>query len=84
MYDPGGKKLGLMADGRMSYKHIPNGLPGVETRLPLLFSLAGEDKDSKLSLARFVQLTSTNPVKLYGLGGVKGSVAPGYDAEFVV
>lgn len=68
----------------MSYKHIPNGLPGVETRLPLLFSFAGQDEDSRLSLSRFVQLTSTNPAKLFGLDGVKGSVAPGYDADFVV
>lgn len=85
MYDHlGGKKLGILAGGEMSYRHIPNGLPGVETRLPLLFSFAGQDKDSKLSLPRFVQLTSTNPAKLYGLDGVKGSIAPGYDADFVI
>jgi dihydropyrimidinase len=85
IYDhPRGKKLGILEDGRMSYKHIPNGLPGVETRLPLLFSFAGQGEDSKLSLPRFVQLTSTNPAKLYGLDGVKGSIAPGYDADLVI
>jgi dihydropyrimidinase len=71
----------------MSYRQIPNGLPGVETRLPLLFNAAGTDflnPDTKISLPRFVQLTSTNPAKLFGLDGVKGSIAPGYDADLVI
>ncbi|KAF4625342.1 hypothetical protein G7Y89_g12825 [Cudoniella acicularis] len=79
----GGKKLGLK-DGIMRYKNIPNGVPGVETRLPLLFSHAGREKDSKLSLQRFVQLTSSDPAKLYGLEGTKGNIAPGYDADLVI
>lgn len=86
IYDhPGGKKLGLVKiNGTASYRNIPNGLPGVETRLPLLFSYAGDEDDARLSLPRFVQLTSTNPAKLYGLDGVKGSIAPGYDADLVM
>lgn len=85
-YDhPGGKKLGLVKiNGTASYRNIPNGLPGVETRLPLLFSHAGPGPDAKLSLPRFVELTSSNPAKLYGLDGVKGSIAPGYDADLVI
>ncbi|KAI9742409.1 MAG: hypothetical protein M1818_003942 [Claussenomyces sp. TS43310] len=85
-YDhPGGKKLGLVKiNGQSSYRHIPNGLPGVETRQPLLFNHAGSGPDAKLSLPRFVQLTSSNPAKLYGLDGVKGSIAPGYDADLVI
>ncbi|KAH6670105.1 hypothetical protein B0J14DRAFT_111593 [Halenospora varia] len=79
----GGKKLGLK-DGIMRYRNIPNGVPGVETRLSLLFSHAGREKDSKLSLQRFVQLTSSDPAKLYGLEGTKGNIAPGYDADLVV
>ncbi|KAH7370592.1 hypothetical protein BKA65DRAFT_602851 [Rhexocercosporidium sp. MPI-PUGE-AT-0058] len=79
----GGKKLGLK-DGIMTYKHIPNGVPGVETRLPLLFSHAGQEKTSRLSLQRFVQLTSSDPAKLYGLEGVKGNIAPGCDADLVI
>lgn len=83
-YDhPGGKKLGLK-DGIMRYKDIPNGVPGVETRIPLLFSYAGSSLDSKLTLQRFVQLTSSDPAKLYGLEGVKGNIAPGYDADLVI
>jgi dihydropyrimidinase len=79
----GGKKLGLK-DGIMRYRSIPNGVPGVETRLPLLFSYAGREKDSRLSLQRFVQLTSSDPAKLYGLEGTKGNIAPGYDADLVI
>lgn len=79
----GGKKLGLK-DGIMRYRDIPNGVPGVETRLPLLFSYAGKNKDSRLTLQRFVQLTSSDPAKLYGLEGVKGNIAPGYDADLVI
>jgi dihydropyrimidinase len=84
IYDhSGGKKLGLK-DGVMRYRSIPNGVPGVETRLPLLFNHAGQEKDSRLSLQRFVQLTSSDPAKLYGLEGVKGNIAPGYDADLVI
>jgi dihydropyrimidinase len=79
----GGKKLGLKGDV-MSYRDIPNGVPGVETRLPLLFSYAGREKDSRLSLQRFVQLTSSDPAKLYGLESVKGNIAVGYDADILI
>jgi dihydropyrimidinase len=79
----GGKKLGLK-DGIMRYRNIPNGVPGVETRLPLLFNHAGRERGSRLSLQRFVQLTSADPAKLYGLESVKGNIAPGYDADLVI
>jgi dihydropyrimidinase len=84
IYDhSGGKKLGLKG-GVMRYRSIPNGVPGVETRIPLLFNHAGQDKDSRLSLQRFVELTSSNAAKMYGLEGVKGNIAPGYDADLVI
>ncbi|KAK1037730.1 hypothetical protein LTS16_012638 [Friedmanniomyces endolithicus] len=82
----GGKRLGLI-DGIPRFSKIPNGLPGVETRVPLLFSQTPACvplEKARLSLPRFVQLTSTNPAKLYGLGGRKGSIAPGYDADFTI
>ena len=61
------------------FRHIPNGIPGVETRLPLVFS-AG-----KLPLTKFVEVTSTNPAKLYGLYPRKGALIPGVsDADLVV
>lgn len=86
-YDhPGGKMLG-MVDGIPRFSKIPNGLPGIETRLSLLFSQTPAGKspgDARLSLPRFVQLSSTNAAKLYGLDGRKGSIAPGYDADLII
>ncbi|KKA23000.1 Dihydropyrimidinase [Rasamsonia emersonii CBS 393.64] len=76
---PQGKKAGLV-DGTMSFKKIPNGLPGVETRMATLF--CGGVLTGRISIQRFVELTSSNPAKLYGLGDRKGTIAPGYDADF--
>lgn len=78
---PQGKKAGLV-DGTMSFKKIPNGLPGVETRMATLF--CGGVLTGRISIQRFVELTSSNPAKLYGLGDRKGTIAPGYDADFVI
>jgi dihydropyrimidinase len=69
------------------FSQIPNGLPGLETRLPLLFDAATNpdvEGRRKLSLPKFVALTSTNSAKLYGLSGSKGTIAPGYDADIVI
>jgi dihydropyrimidinase len=73
--------------GTPVFNQIPNGLPGLETRLPLLFHAATSlevDKRRRLPLPKFVALTSTNPAKIYGLDGVKGSIAPGYDADLCI
>ncbi|MFX1676033.1 dihydropyrimidinase [Paraburkholderia sp. A2WS-5] len=79
-YDaPEGKKPG---GEEVSFSHIPNGIPGVETRMPLLYSegvLAG-----RMTLNRFVELTSTNPAKTYGLHPRKGTIAIGSDADLVI
>lgn len=64
------------------FKFIPNGLPGLETRLPLLFTgvLQG-----RLTPQRFVELTCTNPAKLYGCYPLKGALLPGLsDADLVI
>jgi dihydropyrimidinase len=77
--DPHGKKPG----GREAPFHcIPNGLPGLETRLPLLYS-EGVLK-GRISLQRFVELTAANPARLYGLYPRKGTIAPGADADLVI
>lgn len=77
--DPKGKKVhGESA----SFVHVPNGIPGVETRMPLLFS-EGVGK-GRISLTRFVALTSTNPAKLYGLYPRKGTIAVGADADIAI
>ena len=70
------------------FSQIPNGLPGLETRIPLLFSAATarhlHAPFARLSLPKFVELTSTNPAKMYGLADRKGSIAPGMDADLVI
>ena len=67
---------------RTSFKWVPNGIPGVETRLPILFS-EGVSKN-RISLERFVELTSTNPAKMYGLYPQKGSIRVGSDADITI
>ena len=64
------------------FRRIPNGLPGVETRCPLLYS-AGV-ATGLLSLADFVRLTATNPARLCGLFPQKGVIAPGSDADLAL
>lgn len=77
--DPNGKKLG----GReRDFPHIPNGIPGLETRLPLLFS--GGVTDGRISIHQFVALTATRPAKLYGLYPRKGSIMVGADADIAL
>ncbi|BBG25091.1 dihydropyrimidinase [Sulfuracidifex tepidarius] len=65
-----------------SFHEIPNGVPGTETILPLLFYFGV--KKGKISMERFVEVTSTNPAKLFGLYPRKGVVQPGADADFAV
>ena len=67
---------------RTSFKWVPNGIPGVETRLPILFSEGVSKK--RISLERFVELTSTNPAKMYGLHPQKGSIKIGSDADLTI
>ncbi|MGY9047213.1 MAG: dihydropyrimidinase [Rhodobacterales bacterium] len=67
---------------RTSFKWVPNGIPGVETRLPILFS-EGVSK-GRITLERFAALTSTNPAKLYGLYPQKGALVIGADADITL
>ncbi|KTR03528.1 dihydropyrimidinase [Aureimonas ureilytica] len=76
--DPEGK---LNPKGKTSFRHIPNGIPGVETRLPILFS-EGVMK-GRIDLSRFVALTATNHAKVYGLER-KGRIAVGMDADIAI
>ena len=77
--DPQGKKLG---GGEPPFTHIPNGIPGLETRLPLLYSHGVNA--GRLDLQQFVALTSTNPARMYGLYPRKGTIAVGSDADLVI
>ncbi len=76
-------KTGKLPKGKKTtFKEIANGLPGIELRLPLLFSEgvgAG-----RLDLNQFVALTATNHAKLYGLHPRKGTIAIGSDADIAI
>ena len=77
--DPEGK---LNDKGKRHFRWIPNGIPGVATRLPILFS-EGVMK-GRIDINRFVALTSTNHAKLYGLYPRKGTIAIGADADIAL
>jgi dihydropyrimidinase len=68
--------------GRDDFSKIPNGAPGIETRLALVFD--GGVRGGRISLNRFVELVSTAPAKLFGLYPRKGTIAPGSDADLVL
>lgn len=68
--------------GRDDFRKCPNGFPGVESRMALIFS-EGVNK-RRITLNKFVEITSTNPAKIFGLYPKKGSLAVGSDADFVL
>ena len=67
--------------GADDFTKIPNGLPGVEDRLTLVFQGV---LDGRLPLNRWVEVVATAPAKLFGLYPRKGTIAPGSDADLVV
>ena len=74
---------GKLAKGpNPDFKQIANGIPGIELRLPLLFS-EGVGK-GRIDLSRFVALCCTNPAKIYGLHPSKGTIAIGSDADLAI
>ncbi|MFA6409382.1 MAG: dihydropyrimidinase [Gammaproteobacteria bacterium] len=68
--------------GRESFAKIPNGAPGIEARMALLFDRGVNS--GKITLNRFVEITSTNPAKIFGLYPSKGSIVAGADADLVI
>jgi len=71
------KELGLN-----DFSKIPNGGPGVEHRMSLVYN--GGVVGGRISLNRFVELTSTNPARIFGLFPRKGTIAVGSDADIVI
>jgi dihydropyrimidinase len=67
--------------GRGDFTRIPNGAPGVEHRVPLIYNGVFENR---ISLNRFVELTSTAAAKMFGLFPKKGTIAVGSDADIVI
>ncbi len=72
----------LIPKGRTSFRWVPNGIPGVAARQPILFSEGVMKK--RITLAQFVATTSTNHARAYGLGGRKGTIAIGADADLAI
>jgi dihydropyrimidinase len=68
--------------GADDFSKIPNGAPGIETRMSLVYD--GGVRAGRISLNRFVELTSTSPARIFGLFPRKGTIAPGSDADIVV
>jgi dihydropyrimidinase len=68
--------------GKDDFTKIPNGLPGVGDRMPVLWTSGV--RAGRLTPNQFVALTSTNPAKIFGLYPRKGSLLPGADADLVI
>jgi dihydropyrimidinase len=68
--------------GRGDFTKIPNGAPGVENRMALIYN--GGVGGKRISLNKFVELTSTNAAKTFGMFPKKGTIAVGSDADIVV
>lgn len=78
-FDETGK---LPKGAETTFKDMANGVPGIELRLPLLFS-EGVLK-GRISIERFVALTSTNHARMYGMLPQKGTIAVGADADLAI
>ncbi len=68
--------------GKDDFSKIPNGMPGVETRVPLMYHFGVNE--GRFSVNRFVELVSTNPARLFGLAPQKGTICIGADADLVI
>jgi len=68
--------------GRNDFTQIPNGAPGIETRVPLIYHFGVNE--GRLSVNKFVELVSTAPARLFGLSPRKGTIAVGSDADLVI
>jgi dihydropyrimidinase len=67
--------------GRGDFSKIPNGLPGTESRMLLLYKGVS---DGKITLPQMTRLASANPARIFGLYPKKGAIMPGSDADIVV
>ena len=68
--------------GKEDFTKCPNGVPGVEERIPLIFS-EGVMKN-RISINKFVEVCCTNPAKIFGLYPKKGTIAVGSDADITI
>jgi dihydropyrimidinase len=77
MHEPPQKQL-----GKDDFSKIPNGAPGIETRLTLVWD--GGVRTGKIDMHRFVEIVSTNPARMFGLWPKKGTVAVGSDGDLIL
>ncbi len=68
--------------GRHDFTKIPNGGPGVENRLQILWHFGVNQ--GRITPEKFVELSCTNPAKIFGMGNQKGSIARGLDADILL
>ena len=68
--------------GKDDFTKIPNGGPGVEHRMQLIYD--GGVNAKRINLNRWVEITSTTPAKMFGMFPKKGTIAPGSDADIVI
>ncbi len=78
-FDETGK---LVAGSDPTFKQIPNGMPGLETRLPMLFDAMVSQ--GRYGINAFVKWTATDPARIYGLAPHKGTIAVGADADIAI
>lgn len=69
-----------LEEKKQPYPSSPSGMTGVQTLVPIMLNHVAE---GRLSLERFIDLTSTGPARIYGMVG-KGRLAVGYDADFTI
>ena len=80
-FDVPSRRAGLSGGGWRDFTQIPGGLPGIETRLSLIYQKVVE---GDLALEQWVDRCCTTPARLFGLHPRKGVIAPGADADVVV
>ncbi len=76
------KAMWLSPDGYGDWTAIPMGLPGLDTMVPLLYTLGVRER--RISMNDLVRLCATNPARLMGLDARKGDLAPGFDADVAI
>lgn len=68
--------------GQGDFSKIPNGMPGVEHRMELIYN--GGVVEGRINMNRFVEITATTPAKMFGMYPKKGTIAIGADADIVI
>jgi dihydropyrimidinase len=68
--------------GYGDWTRIPMGLPGLDTMVPLMYTLGV--RSGRISINRLVELCSTAPASIMGLGDRKGEISPGFDADLAI